>query len=263
MITLAVCFVAAFTLQAQSLDSVVELIRQGENASARQEVNKLERTDTPKDVVFFLKGLVATSGDSSVFYYEQLIEQYPNSRYNDDARFRMAQMNYAKGLYHTAKSQLAHIIRLRPNSPILANCYYWTGLCFQALEVADSSAIYLQAVVNRFPESDAALLAQGILTNQGSHSSSAQTMVPPPPPASSQTMYAVQVGAFLHQNNALLRKSFFEKKGYPVALRTKVQDNKTLYLIWVGNCKTRSEAKQLGDNLNKQFGISYSLVSEN
>ena len=251
---------------AQTQKSVIDLIRLGENEAAKRDIVKLQRTGKDQDAYLFMHGLASTSGDSSVYYYQKLIDTYPNSNYADDAKFRIAQMNYAKGLYLTAKSEFLRIIDLRPDSPLHADCLYWTALCCQSLDKQDSSQFYFNEVIRKFSNSNSANRVREMFdlssgqniaasTSQNNASTSSETQP-------STTMFAVQVGAFGHQSNALLRKSFFEKKGYPVALRTKLKDDNTLYLVWVGDCDSRSEAKKLGDQLNKSYGISYALVSE-
>jgi cell division protein FtsN len=72
----------------------------------------------------------------------------------------------------------------------------------------------------------------------------------------------VQVGAFASQNNAVLRKSFFERAGYPVKLRTKRKGNDLLYLVWIGTYATLEEAKKTGEALKSKYGLSYHIVTE-
>ena len=251
---------------AQTQKSIIELIRLGENEAARRDIVKLQQTGNDHDAYLFMHGLASTSGDSSAYYYQKLIDTYPNSNYADDAKFRIAQMNYAKGLYLTAKSEFLQIIDLRPDSPLHPNCLYWTALCCQSLDKKDSTQFYFNEVIRKFPNSNSATQVRELFDLSNGENIAANTFQDNIDTSSetqgSSTRFAVQVGAFSHQSNALLRKSFFEKKGYPVALRTKLKDDDTLYLVWVGDCDSRSEAKKLGDQLNKSYGISYALVSE-
>jgi hypothetical protein len=72
----------------------------------------------------------------------------------------------------------------------------------------------------------------------------------------------VQVGAFASQSNAVLRKSFFERAGYPVRLRTKKKGDDMLVLVWIGMYADLDQAKKTGEELKTKYGLSYHLVTE-
>ena len=132
------------------------------------------------------------------------------------------------------------------------------GLCFQAMEQSDSASVYFRMAVDNYPHTDITQHArQDIYALSEDESEKPEESTPV-----SSIHWAVQIGAFSHQANALLRKSFFEKEGYHVDLRTKMRESNRLYLIWLGSFKTRDEAKQFGERLKKRYGVSYTLVSE-
>jgi cell division septation protein DedD len=116
----------------------------------------------------------------------------------------------------------------------------------------------MQIVIADYPYNELSDIARQQMKNLSSSTSDEnQTQ-----PQIVETQYYVQVGAFSRQNSALLRKSFFESKGYKVHLRTKWRDGKLLYLIWLGPGNTREEARTLGENLRIKLDIKYIIVSE-
>jgi len=202
--------------------------------------------------------LLSTDGDSAATTYEQFLKTYPHSRYSDDILFRLAQLKYAQGLYKTAQNRFRLLLKEYPRSPLHQKCHYWIGLCFQAMEQTDSAAFRFRKVLDEFAYTDLSQIAEKDLrTLENNKSPQVEEITP-----TSTTRHAVQIGAFSHQTNALLRKSFFERKGYRVDLRTKMKGGEILYLIWVGSLKTREEAREFGERLRKRYGVTYTLVSE-
>ena len=246
----------------QTTSQIVKLIREGHIREARNMLSQMKGTVKQPDKLLFLNGLLSISGDTASAYYEKLLKLYPESQYSDDAYFRLAQLKYAQGLYKTAQKMFAHLLIKYPKSPLSQECHYWIGLCHQASGKTDSAVVQFQKVIEDFPPTelsriarrDLDLLSSSLLRKQNTEK---KKSIPKP-----KTRYAVQVGAFTYQTNALFRKSFFEREGYQVELRTKVTNGKALYLVWVGSFSTMEEAKKLGEKLRKRYGIQYTLVSE-
>jgi len=245
-------------LWSQSFSDIVTLIREGQREKAKKVLLQWEKGQEASENILFLHGLLSLQGDSAVYYYEQLLKQYPDSKFTDDALLRLAEMKYALGLYKTAQNQFQRILTEHPQSSLRQTCHYWIGLCFQAMGKADSAVLQFQTTINDFASTNLSKLAQerlALLQMEESPDSKESSNEP-------SIRYAVQVGAFTNQTNALLRKSFFESKGYQVDLRTKIKKDEVLYLVWVGSFTTREEARQFGENLKKRYDVKYSLVSE-
>jgi cell division protein FtsN len=143
-------------------------------------------------------------------------------------------------------------------------------MCYQNLNLPDSAALFFRNAAGRFPDSEAGRSAGDRLAALGaSAAAAADTATGParqaaraPAEGPASPRYAVQVGAFANQTNALMRKSFFANAGYQVTLRMKKRDNATLYLVWIGTYATMDEARQTGEKLKNKYGLSYHLVTE-
>jgi tetratricopeptide (TPR) repeat protein len=255
-ITLVLCFTQRS--YSQSAAEIVNLIQQGKLNEARSLLLQNEDYQKPSDLQFFIKGLLSTDSDSAAFFYTNVIQTYPESPFADDALLRLSQMKYAMGLYKTAQSGFLHLLRNFPSSSLHQKSQFWTGLCFQAMDQPDSALACFQRVIDQYPSTDWTMLARNDIfaLKKAAEQKREEEETEP------STKYYVQVGAFLHQPNALLRKSFFENRGYPVALRSKIKDDKTYYLVWIGYYKDRDEARLMGEKLKKSLGIQYSLVIE-
>ncbi len=244
--------------QGQSNADIINLIERGQTEKARQTLSQINEDQIEPDLRLLLQGWLSTNGDSAIVCYEKLIQTYPNSQFSDDALFKLAQLKYAQGLYITAQEQFSQLMIDYPRSGLHQNCIYWTGLCYQATGKMDSAQIQFQKALREYPTTALSSIIQKDLTaleqeQIAERIKSAQTP---------SVTYAVQVGAFTHQNNAILRSQFFEDKGYQVNLRTKRQNGTTYYLVWIGSFDSDSEARAFGEELKRRWDVNYTLVSE-
>ena len=243
--------------RSQDVTDVVDLIRKGEIEKARKIVSSFKEDEKSKATALFLTGLLSVNGDSSAEYYSQLIKKYPNNKYCDDALFRLAQLRYARGLYHSALAGFKTLLKNYPHSPLQQENKHWIGLCYQTMDQPDSSRKYITKL-NSIPHKPEP--SELLQTDQ--KKSGASSLAVQPTPEKSAVQYHVQTGAYTHQTNALMRKSFFEREGYHVEMRTKTIEGKTLYLIWVGMFNDKTDAEVFGDQLKKRYGVDYRIVSE-
>lgn len=245
-------------VQGQNYSDIITLIQNGQTHEARQLLLQIDENQKMTDSFLFLQGSLSTNGDSAVACYEELIQTYPESPYSDDALFKLAQLKYAQGLYLTSQKQFTQLVRDYPRSGLHQQCTYWIGLCYQATGKIDSAQIQFQKALRDFPPTTLSSIIQQDLNGfEKRQSSEMESAVQTP-----TITYAVQVGAFTHQNNALLRKSFFENEGYQVNLRTKRIEGMTYYLVWIGSFSSDMEARAFGEQLKVKYGVNYSLVSE-
>lgn len=241
----------------QDLTDIAGLIRESRLSEARSLLRSVS-DDTDPEAVLFLTAMLAASGDSATALYQNLFDEHPDGRFGDDALLRLGQARYAQGLYRSAINTCRQLVKAYPSSPLKQTCFYWIGLSFQAVQEPDSATAYLRLAADTYPDSDLSTLAAGDLRRINDRSTSAGTVETQTP----SVRYAVQIGAFADQTNALLRKSYFEQKGYEVNLRTKIRSGNTLYLVWVGSFDNREDAYRSGEQIKRKYGVSYTLVTE-
>jgi hypothetical protein len=261
---LALCLAAFLGVRAQTSQDLVEMIESGKIAEARQSLARMEKERRSPEQVLFLRGLLTADGDSAAHVYERFLMLYPESRFSDEACIRLAQHKFAQGLYQSALRPLRLMMEKYSDSPVLDKGFFTAGLCYYNLNRMDSAAMFFRSAASRAPNSEAGRSAKDRLAAMGSSAAVAvnetakeDTVTEPPVPR-----YAVQVGAFANQTNAVMRKSFFERAGYPVELRQKRKEGTTLYLVWIGTYATVDEARQTGEKLKSKYGLSYHLVTE-
>lgn len=248
----------AIGLRAQNVSEVAALIKYGQLDSARTLAARWTPADSLSDSQLFLKALAQKNARIAAGLYETLLIRHPVSDYADDALFRLAQGQYAEGLYSQSRSKLHRLLQTYPRSPLVQKVLLWMGMTFQATGQNDSARVYYDLSVAENPLSEIADMA-GTAAAENPISTEAPPRLTP---SSAQNRYSVQVGAFSNVNSANMRKAFFENEGFEVKLRTKNKDGTQLYLIWVGSFATPDEARVFGSRLKKRYGSGYVLVRE-
>ncbi len=245
-------------------EDLIQWIEDGRLDEARARISQMETDRRNPEQTLFLKGLVTSNGDSAIVLFERLLMMFPKSRYADEAAYRLGQEKMARGLYRSALRPLNEVFRKNPDPGLREKSLYAVGLCYVNLNKPDSAKAAFQKIVDEgTAASDVWVSARNRLTDAGGPSvSPAVTVATAPDTTAGKPRYAVQVGAFGSQSNALMRKSFFERAGYPVALRSKSKDGSLLYLVWIGTFATLDEARQTGERIKAKYGSSYTLVSE-
>ncbi len=241
-------------LRGQTINSVVELVQQGHIAEARSLIEKMAPDNSPAETLF-LQALLTIQADSAAVLYYKLLTDYPSFSYSDFALLRLGHLAYARGLYQQARSRYIGLREHFPGSGHIQESWYWLGRCYLALGQRDSAGLAFREAAYRYTVNQISELAAAALDSLGGR------FGPGDQPQESGQEWVVQVGAFSQQQRALLRKSFFEQKGYQVRLATKRKDDVLLYLVWIGSFTDSEEARKFGDQLKKKYGTPFTLVS--
>jgi TolA-binding protein len=85
---------------------------------------------------------------------KKVIDEYPGSKLQDDARLLMAKAYYGKGDYLSARSELDHFAERFPKSNKLAEAAYWRGLTAFAQEDYPGARAIWTDLLQRYPKYD-------------------------------------------------------------------------------------------------------------
>lgn len=255
---LGLCYLAP--VFSQNVADVAALIKYGRIDSARVLTDRWSPPDSLSDSQLFLKGLAQKDADDAAALFEILLNHHPASDYADDALFRLAQKQYAEGLYAQSRTKFRTLLANYPRSPLVQKSLLWTGMTYQATGDQDSARIFYNRSVSDKPPVQIADTTPPDIKPPDTNGVDPGTVINNPPPA--RKLYSVQVGAFSNSNSAKMRKAFFEHEGFEVKLRNKVKDGQQLYLIWVGSFATADEARVFGSRLKKRYGSGYVIVKE-
>lgn len=248
-----------------TVSDIRRCLQLGKIGEAKALLQELEQKSPSSEEILFLKGVFATDGDSAVALYEKFVSLYPQNALAEEAECRIAQLLFAKGLYITAFKRFDQIRQKYPRSSLLDQVWFGIGLCHWNLNQVDSAKAVFSRFLTLFPNSilrSSVQVALDSLSQNAASPTGILTLPTSPYLQAPPSHYAIQVGAFAHQNNALLRKAFFERAGYPVILKTKQKDSTLLYLVWIGMFSSLEEAQSTMRKIQRQYGVQSYLVSE-
>lgn len=255
-----------------------------EKHSKQELKNRLDaiREKYPNSAVpLFLDAYTEENGDRSLDLYKQIIQNYPDSKFADDAQLRVAQYYYAIGSYVTARQYADNLVDQFSESPLIAEAKYLAARCLIASGYYISAEDELKKIIREYPNSlfknyaKRDLDSLGELSKENKAENSPQTVDSPPQfygaknisdqqlnTKTNKGTYTIQIGAFRDSNNAQIQKDIYSQKGYLVTLDSKLVNGELLYLVWVGEFETEEQAARFGEVFKNLHAISFHVVKK-
>ncbi len=250
---------------AQNIES--KLIEWMETNSRQEILDRLTQVrqqyaDSPAPL--FLEAFITSDGEQAITQYKSLVNLYPESRYAEYAIIRIGQFYFLDGAYVSARQWFEIFIERFPKSALLPKARYFLGLSLRNVGEDRQADFELKKIIKEHPENSFAVLAQQELSWRDNQQMSDTEDYPNDAAGegSRATKYAVQVGAFADQRNAMKIKASLSQRGYPVTVFTKFVNGRNLYLVWLGEFLTKEEATQFGKQFQNQFGGSVRVVKK-
>lgn len=91
--------------------------------------------------------------------FKALLTDYSENEYSDNARFWIAESYYKDGNYEDAILAYEDLFKKNPDSDKIPGAMLKQGMAFYALQDEKTGKIILEKLVDKFPESDQAMLA--------------------------------------------------------------------------------------------------------
>ena len=206
---------------------IVPYLKQIDNGKKVEALTHLAelKDDHPNDPsVMFLEGVLTENGQDAVAIYNEIINEYPKSRYADASVFRIYSYYYAIGLYNTANSFLNRLKKYYPKSPYI--------------KIAEQR-------MDKFKKSKTTTITSPVKKK------------PPPPKSRNKIIYnyTIQAGAFTKSVNASHLKTRFENAGFYSSIKDKNVAGTIFRVVYVGKFETEESAKKALSLINKQFNL--------
>ena len=84
-------------------------------------------------------------------YYQELLEQFPESVYKAEAQFQIAEALYQEGNYLEARFEYQKFLELYPTNPRASRAQYQIGMCsFRQVEKPDRSQVHTEEALQAF-----------------------------------------------------------------------------------------------------------------
>ena len=218
------------------VNKYLTMIENGQVEQVRQELPTLLSRYPNDPGVLYIQGMATSDGAEAVRVYQSIVDNFPKSEWADNALYKVYQFYYAIGLYRTAEMKFNKLKTDYPGSK-----YVTQSPGMETKKLAEEKQP--QAIDTAVPESDQ---SKGVVE---------------PAKTEPQAQFTLQVGAYTAQVNAEKQKLFFEDLGLPVEVINKVKQNRSLYIVLVGNYTTYDEAKTRGAEFKKKYGIDSIVVS--
>jgi tetratricopeptide (TPR) repeat protein len=259
------------SLNAQDLTVYFNYINRDELESVRSAIPRLMQKYPNNPGVQYLAALVEPDGDKALLIYKDILSQYPNSDYADDALTKIIEYLYAKGLYSKTIGYSKQLISKYPDSENIAKCVSMLLCSFSITNNKDSVDYYYEYYLKRYPKMKLQFadyqVAPSLVTDDksdagSSHSEKTSSPSTPSPKTSSRGSFALQVGAFANPQNALVLKNRLKSLGYDSYIEKTKGSTQDLMLVRVGNYSTQDEAKLNGERLKTAHNINYIIVKK-
>ena len=88
--------------------------------------------------------------------YQQLLKEFPRSRYYDDAIYQRAQLNFENGSFEESIRGFSHLIREKPRSPFVPYAHLKRGTAYYNLQDYDRCISDYQTILNDYSTHPAA-----------------------------------------------------------------------------------------------------------
>lgn len=228
------------------IDAYLSRVGKGEADHVRAEVPSLLTKYPNNPGVLYLQGVLTTDGTEAVRIYQSIVDNFPKSEWADDALYKVYQFYYAIGLYRTAEIKLNQLKADYPRSKYLAQAVPATA---QGLPEEKEAADTLQSDRPKSTQEDS--LRPEVASEDSLRST----------PVVTRGQYALQVGAYSQQLNAEKQKLFFEDLGYAVEVINKVRDNRSLFVVLVGEYRTADEARGKSTEIKQKYNMNPMVVT--
>lgn len=210
---------------AQELDITPHLkkIEAGGKAEAASKLNSLKTQYPNSSALLYLEGLLTEDGDKAFQIYKSLLDKYPNSKYADDAIYRI--YNY-----------------------------------FYAIDNYDNANHYLNRLKTEYSESPYIKLTEKVVFSTGNTSTVKPGDSKTEPKVKEKTVqvdykYTIQAGAFTRKENAIKLKTDLDKAGYTSQLVEKSVGGSLFHVVYVGKFTNDEEAKSFLGLINSKFKL--------
>ncbi|HDP98139.1 MAG TPA: outer membrane protein assembly factor BamD [bacterium] len=268
-------FFCASALLGQDLEGrLVNWLADNSREQVLERLAEVENQYPDSPAPIFLSAFVETDARRANELYQQIVEKYPNSVYAESAMIKIGQFFFMTDSYQLAHQWFNDFLRRFPKSELVSKVQYLCAICSLAEKDRSKAEKEFKALLKQRPAEPYFALAQqelaalsGIPTDITSATKSdfeqnQSDYLPGDRSVATSEQYAVQVGAFSNQSNAIRLKEALFKEGYSVVIESKFIEGKKIYLVQIGSFANRNDARQLAEQINQRYAINCHVVNK-
>lgn len=191
-----------------------------------KELPTLEKKYPQNPGLIYLKGILTIDGAVAVKLYEQVAYQSQPSEWGDDALYRIFEYNYAIGLYKKSDEVYSQLKEKFPNSE------------------------YLNIPKKQFVPEPQKIIFEKDESQKTEKISEKEIKLSP---------FAVQVGAFVSEENAKTKANYFKSLGKVTSIQKK-QTTTNLFVVLIEDFETELAAREYIQELKSKNKIDAVLI---
>jgi tetratricopeptide (TPR) repeat protein len=108
-------------LSESTIENRLEMIKSGRADEVKSELSSLITKHQNDPGVIYLQGVLTSDGSQAVKIFQSVVDNFPKSKWADDALYRTYQYYYSIGSYKTAAQKFDKLKQAYPDSPYLTN----------------------------------------------------------------------------------------------------------------------------------------------
>ena len=204
----------------------LKAIENGNIAEAKEALVDLKANYPDDPSVMFLDGVLKENGQEAIIIYQDIVDNYPKSKYADAALYRIFSYYYALGLYESAREKLKKLKTSYPTSPYI--------------QVADQNLSLLKKTDDQETVTQTEEIKNKTEENY---------------------KFTIQAGAFTNLENANKLVGEFEGSGIYTQLADKVVAGTTFHVVYAGKFEKYEDAESFLQVVNSRYRVNGSIVS--
>jgi tetratricopeptide (TPR) repeat protein len=208
-------------------------IESGKAEDVKYELTDLKERHPESPSVMFLDGVLTENGQKALLIYQNIVDNYPESKYADAALYRIYSYYYALGLYESANKKLNLLINNYPASPYI--------------NIAKQNQLLINPDIEQEENKE---------TRYGRDQQTIDDVA-------GSYKYTIQAGAFSNSENARSLQDNFEKSGLYSQIIAKQVAGTTFHIVYVGRFVTTDEAEDFLRTINTRFNLTGRVVAIN
>jgi len=208
----------------------------------------------------FFQAVMNPDAGAAAQIYRRIYTEMAGSEWADDALYRSAHYRFARGLNLEARKLFTRLLTLHSQSEWQDDARYLTAVSYWAEGKSDSAQYTFRKLIKDRPRSPFADLAvqdlESDVWKELPDKPRIQTSV------TKSEYFAIQVGAFAVQENALNILRGLEKVGYRGEIVEKTVGSRTFWAVWIGQFQDRDAAEQYAKRFIIKLTKEYQVVQK-
>lgn len=226
VVLFSIIFAGQIYSQEADIVPYLKAIENGNLALAKEGLFDLKEKNPNDPSVMFLDAVLKENGQEAVVIYQDIVDNYPKSKYADAALYRIFSYFYALGLYETAQEKLQQLKSEYPKSPYI--------------QVAEQNLTELEKMDKKEAE---------------------QKVEEVKPAVDEDYKFTIQAGAFTNPDNAKKLFNEFEAAGIFCSMDQKIVGGTTFHVVYAGKFVSYDDAENFLQVVNSRYKVNGSIVS--